>query len=803
MTKNYLFILLLFLGFAANSQIINIPDPAFKAKLLRPVETSEFSDANHNKIAVDANGDGEIQVSEALMVETLYFDNGTPYVADLTGIRYFTNLKRMFLISPVLTTLDLSGMNNLLEVSTYNNSTRNNLASINLSGLTSLEKLRTSDGRLTSLDLTGLTNLKHLSCYDNFITALDLSNLPNLQTLQCRENQLTTLDISNMPVLSEVHCGSNNLTQITLNNLPALVSLVCQDNQLSALDISGCSVLSGLNCYSNNLTTLNLASNPTLTVLHCDYNQLTTLDITANPLLGRLFCNNNSQLTSLFLKNGMTSFVQLEIFDNPALEYICISDNLVTGVQNYLISLGITGCTVNSYCSFTPGGTFYAVQGSTRYDENTNGCDAADSSFPFLKFSISNGTTTGIGIANDSGNYSIPLQAGSYTISALLENPAYFNVSPTNMNVSFPAASSPFIQNFCIAPNGIHNDLEVIILPTENARPGFDSEYKIIFKNKGTHTQGGTINVTFDDTVIDFVTSSVALASQALNTLSWNFTNLKPFETRVISFTLNLNSPTETPPLNDGDVNTLTATINGATDETVADNTFTLNQTIVNSYDPNDKTCLEGRNITPEKVGDYVHYVIRFENTGTAAAENIVVKDIIDTAKFDVNSLVPLDSSHSFVTKISNANKVEFIFENINLPFDDANNDGFVSFKIKTLPTLVDGNSFSNSASIYFDYNFPIVTDPAVTNVSALSTEDFGFGNLFSLSPVPTKGVLNITKRHQLQIKAASIYNTLGQLVQVNANPNDSIDVSELKSGSYMIRFVTDIGISSSKFIKE
>ncbi len=73
----------------------------------------------------------------------------------------------------------------------------------------------------------------------------------------------------------------------------------------------------------------------------------------------------------------------------------------------------------------------------------------------------------------------------------------------------------------------------------------------------------------------------------------------------------------------------------------------------VDSYDPNDKTCLEGTTITPAMVGEYVHYVIRFENTGTYPAENIVVKDMIDLAKFDINTLIPIKGSHEFVTKIT------------------------------------------------------------------------------------------------------------------------------------------------------
>jgi hypothetical protein len=259
----------------------------------------------------------------------------------------------------------------------------------------------------------------------------------------------------------------------------------------------------------------------------------------------------------------------------------------------------------------------------------------------------------------------------------------------------------------------------------------------------------------------------------------------------------------DSPGVNSGDDLNYTASINGAIDETPIDNSFVLNQRVVGAIDPNDKTCLEGNLISPEMVGKYVHYLIRFENTGTANAENVVVKDVIDTAKFDINTLIPLDGSHSYVTRINNQNKIEFIFENINLPFDDANNDGYVVFKIKTKPTLVIGDTFSNSANIYFDYNFPVVTNTATTTIQALANTDFQFNNLFSLSPVPTKDTLTITTKQATLISSISIYNVLGQLVQVTTNPNEDIDVSDLKSGNYFITIFSDKGSATSKFIKE
>jgi hypothetical protein len=158
----------------------------------------------------------------------------------------------------------------------------------------------------------------------------------------------------------------------------------------------------------------------------------------------------------------------------------------------------------------------------------------------------------------------------------------------------------------------------------------------------------------------------------------------------------------ESPAVNNGDILDYSVAITTSnTEETPDDNIFELNQTVVGSFDPNDKTCLEGETVDVATVGKYVHYVIRFENTGTYPAQNIVVKDMIDISKFDVSTLVPLNGSHEFFTRIKD-NKVEFIFENINLDFNDATNDGYVSFKIKTLPTLTVGETFSNDANIYW-----------------------------------------------------------------------------------------------------
>jgi uncharacterized repeat protein (TIGR01451 family) len=324
----------------------------------------------------------------------------------------------------------------------------------------------------------------------------------------------------------------------------------------------------------------------------------------------------------------------------------------------------------------------------------------------------------------------------------------------------------------------------------------------MVYKNKGNQIANGQVGLTFQDDVMDLVSSVPTTTTQALNSLVWNYSNLQPFESRTIDFIVNLNTPMETPPLNGNDIISFTASITPvAGDATSADNQFILPQTVLNSFDPNDKTCLEGDRITPEMIGKYIHYKIRFENTGNFAAQNIVIKDMIDGDKFDVSSLQMTNASHSCMTKISEGNKVEFIFENINLPFDDANNDGYVVFKIKTKPTVVLNDVLRNQASIYFDYNFPIITNEAQTVVgNALANQQFS-STIFKVYPNPVKTLLNIQSK-ELPTKI-EIFDANGRLLQSAPINNNQADVSSLSSGTYFVKIYSKENSGVVKITKE
>ncbi|GEP52573.1 hypothetical protein FNO01nite_32450 [Flavobacterium noncentrifugens] len=262
-------------------------------------------------------------------------------------------------------------------------------------------------------------------------------------------NQLTTLDLSGIPTLKKLYADSNLLTSIDLSPVPELNDLTLSTNLLTAIDFSAV---------------------PNIDALMLEHNQLTNLDLSNLSQLQQASLAYNS-LEYLFMKNGSYIPSTFSLSYNPNLKYICCDESNLTGYKNKVNSLGYSNCEVNSYCSFNPGGAYFTLSGNNHYDYDSNGCNITDEPFKSLKFRISSGNqTTDYAVADASGNYRIPDSKGNYMIVPIVENPNFYSVSPASVNISFPSEINILEQNFCIIRNGIHNDLEVTILPTNVAR---------------------------------------------------------------------------------------------------------------------------------------------------------------------------------------------------------------------------------------------------------------------------------------------------------------------------------------------
>lgn len=697
-------ILLLFLSITTiNAQNINFTDLFFKEVLLSANAQTNFNIAKDlvgNAATIDTNGDGEIQVSEAMQISYLNLI-GTNSIQNIEGIEFFENLTTLIAQSQ----------------------------------------------QITNVDLSATTALEVLSLNYNSISNLDLSNLNNLVELNAQFNPLVAVNFNANTSLLRLYCSNTLLANLNLTQCPNLIELNCPDTPLTTIDLFGTKV----------------------TTLYA----------------------GGDNLETVFAKNGLPSNIQ--IFSSPNLRYLCIDENEMSPTTLNVFQNLFPNCVVNTYCSFVPGGTYYTVAGNVKLDTNTNGCDASDVGLPNLKLNVFNGTTAGSFFSKLGGDYLIPLQSGSYTITPVLENPSYFSLQPTIFTADFPENVSPLNQPICVTPNGIHKDLEIIYvrLPRTNnipGIPGYDVKYKIIYKNKGNQVQSGQVRLNYQDEIMNYTGATPSELSIANGTITWNFTDLLPFETRTIIVTFLLNSPQDNPPLNGGDELTFGSEIADlqGVDDTLEDNFFTLTETAQSSMDPNDIACLEGDSVGPNQIGKYVHYLIQFENIGTAEAFNVVIKNTIDPTKFDVSSLIPLDSNYNFETRRKN-NDYEFIFENINLPFNDEDNDGYLIYKIKLRNNLTVGSTFTNQANIYFDFNFPILTNVASTTIEVLNTSTFTT-NEVTIMPNPTDGEVNIELENESNF-TLELYNLIGEKVAQFHNQK-TIDVSHLTAGIYMLKVI-------------
>ncbi len=739
--KKLLLFLLLFTGLV-NAQIVNIPDANLRYSLLYgegPANTLSTIVITNifdiEVLTVDSNADGQIQVSEALQIKklTLIGNSFTICITSLEGLTSFTNLEY------------LNFSFNLMENT-----------DIDLTPLVNLKEVNASNTLIPSLNVSNLIHLEKIDCYETRLNSVNLENLPSLKWLDILKANFQSIDLSGAQNLQTLFLNSNpNLNNVNVNGLQYLTVFSCSGNDyLSSLDVSTCYSLTGLECDSNNLTYLNI-------------------------------------------KNG--SITELNFAENPNLQYICADIGQVADVEAQINFYGYINCTVNSYCSFTPGGQYNTILGNLKLDSNNNGCDADDLSQLNIRVNINDGTNTSASFTGTTGDYKFYTQAGSFVITPEIENPTWFNFTPATATIPFADNNNnTATQDFCISANGVHHDLEVVLAPITPARPGFDATYKLVYKNKGNQTLSGAVNLVFDDSKIDFVSAIPAVDNLAVNSLTWNYTNFLPFESRSVAITLNINSPVDIPAVNIGNELTFTASITPMiSDNLPLDNTFNLKQTVVGSFDPNDITCLEGNSVAPSEIGKYLHYVINFENTGNFPAENIVVKTIVDPAKFDINSLQLLNTSNPVDARIT-GNVVEFIFEDIQLAGPGGH--GHVLLKIKSKSTLVTGDNVAKSAGIYFDYNAPVDTGMVTTVFQSLSNSVFEKDTSINVSPNPTNGNVNVNSN--FNIKSIALYDVQGRVLQTILNAN-KLDISEKANGIYFLKINTEKGSKIEKIIKE
>jgi hypothetical protein len=414
--------------------------------------------------------------------------------------------------------------------------------------------------------------------------------------------------------------------------------------------------------------------------------------------------------------------------------------SLCWGNGREIIAVGTTSSTTGDFPN-TLGGRdafvlkiapFNVVKGYVFYDNNGNGVkESAEPLVENINVTTRKNDNYSVSSYTQNGSYFNEVDSGSFVTKPRLFNSDYYTVTPDSFTNSFPAYYGLVTQNFGLRPIAGKRDLRSAIVAINPARPGFTSYYKLICYNVGTETiAAGTVKLIKDSRTTLQSSTPKAFAITG-DTLIWQFANFKPLDTLAFDIVLDLARP---PAIKIGDWIKYETLIEPTVNDLVpGDNKFTLYHIVTGSFDPNDKMESHGALYSSIELSkrEHLNYTIRFQNTGNDTAFNVEVIDTLDN-KLDLSTFELLATSHKAELTILN-NICSWKFKNIKLPDSNRNepgSHGFISYRIKPASNVKIYDTIKNSASIYFDYNEPIVTNtyttvirlplPAMPDVSSL-----------------------------------------------------------------------------------
>jgi uncharacterized repeat protein (TIGR01451 family) len=331
-------------------------------------------------------------------------------------------------------------------------------------------------------------------------------------------------------------------------------------------------------------------------------------------------------------------------------------------------------------------------------------------------------------------------------------------------------------------------------------RPGFKLDTYLSFDNLGTLTASGQASVKLDPLYHFESADPAPTAVIGTDSLVWDFSQIPLFEHQTIRINGKVDSSAML-----GNVLRMRGHITPSLADFAPDNNhFIRIDTIVGSYDPNEKQVEPARGLTATEIaaGKELTYTVLFQNTGNLPAEKVRITDHLDTA-LNISTLRLVASSHPISSfRLLPGNLLEVIFENIALPDSNSNepgSHGFVRFAIQRNKAYYASYTIANRAAIYFDYNEPVITNTVSTPLASpsVATEEPWKALVntpaLEISPNPTAQFCTVKTRGLLSgAGEIAILNASNQVCYRQSVPQlaDPIQVraQNLPDGTYWVR---------------
>ena len=376
--------------------------------------------------------------------------------------------------------------------------------------------------------------------------------------------------------------------------------------------------------------------------------------------------------------------------------------------------------------------------------------------------------------------------------STLPNNNNMFSIQGSLSSITQPLA----IPVYCAGSATACSDLWTTVTPWIGYFQGQNATIRLNWGNYGpgatpyTLTLNWPVNVTLN-------TSSILNPNYVINgnSITWtiNSTQTSFSTTDYLSFTL----PSG---LINGEQHMFTSTITSSngTDCYEGNNNGGLLQILGNAYDPNDKTVFKksfhadnGAAFQENTIDWFVHdeleYTIRFQNTGTAPAQNVYIIDTLD-AELDWSTFQLLNTTHEMnVVNLGNG-ILRFEFNNIWLPDSSVSQElsqGHIIFRIRENIDNALFSEITNTAYIFFDWNEAIITNTTfnINEVIAFIGEE----NAFDVEAYPNPMLNELTLKVEGQFNY-EIHDLTGRkLMQGMGVGQTSISTEALATGTYLL----------------
>ena len=313
------------------------------------INATNFPNTNFRNWVLKQTYGADGYLTPAEIANVVEIDVGNKSISDLTGIKYFTALRRLYCNDNQLKTLNLNKNTVLLQLYCFGNKIYGSSATTLVNSLPTIPQQEgatiyfynneTSTGNSMTYaqvevakgkgwSVKAGTGNRWVDYPGSDVIAIDATNFPDenfrnwlLSQDYGEDGYLTDAEIAGVTeikvekmeieslkgieyftALTELHCAYNQLTALDVSKNTALEYLSCYKNELTSLDVTNNTALTDLSCSNNQLKELDVSKNMALTDLSCHHNLLTELDVSNNTALGDLSCQFN-QLTSVIVSS--------------------------------------------------------------------------------------------------------------------------------------------------------------------------------------------------------------------------------------------------------------------------------------------------------------------------------------------------------------------------------------------------------------------------------------------------------------------------------------------------------------------